>query len=43
MEEENQITQKPACFDYAYIKLTAFYRGPLELDACATKNRSEQQ
>lgn len=43
MEEENQITQKHACFDYAYVKLTAFYRGLLELDACATNNGSEQQ
>lgn len=43
MERENQITQKHACFDYGYVKLTAFYRGLLELDACATKNGSEQQ
>lgn len=42
-EEENQITQKHACFDYAYVKLTAFYRGPLELDARVTENGSEQQ
>lgn len=43
MEERNQIMQKHACVDDAYVKLTASYRGPLELDARATKNGSEQQ
>lgn len=43
MEEENQITQKHACFDYAYVKITAFYKGLLEMDARAPKKGWEQQ
>lgn len=43
MEEGNQIAQKHACSDYAYVKLTASYRGPLELAARTTKNGREQQ